>query len=116
MVSGETFGDLLRTYRLRCLVTDSGTRTYRRPRPLPREALARRAGIDGAYLKWLEGGQRTAPTRPVVLSLTVALGLGVRDTDRLLFSAGLAPTRDYQALYERSEARFDGSLRRERAS
>lgn len=61
--------------------------------------LARAVGVDPAYILRLEKDVHS-PSRQVVLGIADALGLDGPERDRLLFKAGLAPTRDYQALYE----------------
>ena len=79
-----TFG-----HQLQKLRTKAGKSRYR---------LARFSGIDQAYLLRLERGERTNPSRDVVL--TLALGLvensekvTVDDVDELLLSARYAPLR-----------------------
>ena len=73
------FGPLLRDYRVRV--------------GLSQNQLARRAGIDPAYVNRLErsGPDGGVPRRRVVLSLAVALELGPVDRERLLIAAGLCP-------------------------
>lgn len=92
----DSFGAMLNEYRVAV--------------GLSQNALALRAGIDAAYINrierglWPAGSTRAhAPSRAVVLQLASALVMDDRDTDRLLFLAGLAPQRDYQALYEAHE-------------
>jgi len=56
--------------------------------------LARRAGVDPAYIHRIEarGSQRPPlPRRAVVLAIAAALGLGPRQTDQLLAEAGHTP-------------------------
>src|SRR4051794_253770 len=56
--------------------------------------LARRAGIDPAYVHRIESRaveRPPLPRRGVVLSLAAALGLGAQRTDELLAQAGYAP-------------------------
>src|SRR5688500_9100048 len=63
---------------------------------LSQHALARRAGIDPAYVNRIEAAPRDAPVVPrraVVESLSTALDLTRLETDRLLLSAGMAPAR-----------------------
>lgn len=57
-------------------------------------ALARRAGVDPAYIHRIEarGGKRPPlPRRGVVLSIAAALGSDVRQSEQLLALAGHAP-------------------------
>ena len=73
------FGPLLRDYRVRL--------------GLSQNQLARRAGIDPAYVNRLErsGPEGGVPRRRVVLGLAAALELGPVDRERLLIAAGLCP-------------------------
>lgn len=73
------FGPLLRDYRVRV--------------GLSQNQLARRAGIDPAYVNRLErsGPDGGVPRRRIVLSLAAALELGPVDRERLLIAAGLCP-------------------------
>jgi|SRR5581483_8229806 len=78
----STFGAALRAYRVRA--------------GLSQNALARRAGIDPAYVNRIEAAPHDAPTvprRPLVEALSRALDLGPLDRDRLLLAAGFAPAR-----------------------
>lgn len=90
-----TFGQLLRQHRI-----NAG---------LSQNKLARSASIDPAFVNRLEHGidgrtgKALRPTRETVLSLATALELNDSQTDRFLFTAGHAPTRDYQALWESVE-------------
>lgn len=52
--------------------------------------LARRAGIDPAYVNRLERGTGT-PSRGVVTAIWAALGASLGDRERLLVAAGLCP-------------------------
>src|SRR5712691_10789847 len=57
--------------------------------------LARRAGVDPAYIHRIEsrGAQRPPlPRRPVVVAISAALGSDARQTDQLLALAGHTPT------------------------
>src|ERR1700682_4299629 len=57
--------------------------------------LARRAGVDPAYIHRIEarGAQRPPlPRRPVVAAIAAALGSGPWQTDQLLALAGHPPT------------------------
>jgi transcriptional regulator with XRE-family HTH domain len=56
--------------------------------------LARRAGVDPAYIHRIESRaleRPPLPRRPVVLNIAAALGLDERATDELLARAGYAP-------------------------
>ncbi len=62
---------------------------------LSQNALARKAGIDPAYVNRIEAAASDAPTvprRPIVESLAVALDLSRLETDRFYLAAGMAPT------------------------
>lgn len=72
----EPFGSLLRRHR--------------RQRRLSQLELALRAQTSQRHVSFLETG-RSRPGRDVVLRLGDGLGLGLRDRDGLLLSAGLAP-------------------------
>src|SRR5438067_5086627 len=66
-------------------------RALRTDRGLSLNELARRAGVDPAYVHRIEarGAQRPPlPRRPVVQSLAAALGCDARQTDQLLALAG----------------------------
>ncbi len=73
------FGGLLRDFRVRV--------------GLSQNQLARRAGIDPAYVNRLErsGPDGAVPRRRVVLDLATALELGPVDRERMLVAAGLCP-------------------------
>ncbi len=63
-----------------------------------RYRLAQYSGIDQAYIHRLETGERSNPSRDVVLMLAIALvenseAVGIYDVDELLLSAGYAPFR-----------------------
>lgn len=60
--------------------------------------LARIVGIDPAYVSRMIRGYPPRPSRSVVLGLAATLRLDALDTDRLLFAAGHAPERDWQAV------------------
>jgi transcriptional regulator with XRE-family HTH domain len=69
-------------------------RAFRERAGLSQNRLARRAGIDPAYVNRLERStveDSRSPTRRVVLALAAALSLGPADRDRLLVAAGLCP-------------------------
>lgn len=79
-----TFGNALRDLRRR---TDKS-----------RYRLAQYTGIDQAYILRLETGERTHPSRDVVMMLALALvenseAVTVDDIDEMLLSAGYAPFR-----------------------
>src|SRR5215218_5193837 len=74
------FGSLLRALRVRI--------------GLSQNQLARRAGVDPAYVNRLERAAATStslPSRKVVLSLADSLEAGPVDLERLLVAAGLCP-------------------------
>ncbi len=69
-------------------------RALRTDRGLSLNELARRAGVDPAYVHRIEarGAQRPPlPRRPVVQALAAALGCDARQTDQLLALAGHTP-------------------------
>lgn len=70
-------------------------RTLRLETGISLNELARRAGVDPAYIHRIEGrsGKRPPlPRRPVVLGIAAALGSDPRQTDQLLALAGHTPT------------------------
>ena len=74
------FGALLRSLRVRI--------------GLSQNQLARRAGVDPAYVNRLERAAATSsslPSRKVVLALAEAVEAGPVDVERLLVAAGLCP-------------------------
>src|SRR5262245_42308536 len=74
------FGALLRSLRVRI--------------GLSQNQLARRAGVDPAYVNRLERAQATStslPSRKVVLALADSVEAGPVDVERLLVAAGLCP-------------------------
>lgn len=71
----DTFGTLLRGYRLRA--------------GLAQNALARTTGINVGTVNRLERDQRLPASRQQVLALAEALGLTMAETNRLLDAAGL---------------------------
>ncbi|MCC6177830.1 MAG: helix-turn-helix domain-containing protein [Chloroflexi bacterium] len=76
----DGFGALLRRLRVRV--------------GLSQNQLARRAGVDPAYVNRLERaapGSSSLPSRRVVLGFAEALELGPADGERLLVAAGLCP-------------------------
>src|SRR5438445_906616 len=69
-------------------------RTLRQQAGLSLNELARRAGVDPAYIHRIEarGAQRPPlPRRAVVLSIASALGSNTRQTDQLLALGGHTP-------------------------
>ena len=81
---GKMFSETLRKMR-----TKSGKSKYR---------LAQDSGIDESYILRLERGDRTRPSRDVVVTLGLALmqvsgGVDIGDIDTLLLSAEFAPLR-----------------------
>ena len=63
-----------------------------------RYRLAQYSGIDQAYLLRLESGERTNPSRDIVIMLSLALvenseRVTVHDIDELLLTAGYAPLK-----------------------
>lgn len=93
-MTGETFGQMLRAYRIRAALSQN--------------ALARMAGIDPAYVNRIEKGVFEGHVRRgVVLSLANVLELSDGMADRLLYAAGLAPQGDYQTRAEAAEAKLD---------
>lgn len=81
----ETFGQHLKS--LRCAFELSQTE------------LADLAECDSTYIGLLERDART-PSRQTVMALAGVFELNTSQTDRLLYSAGLAPQVDYQTLWE----------------
>ena len=76
------FGETMKALRLR-----SHKSRYR---------MAQYSGIDQAYIHRLETGERSNPSRDVVLMLAIALvenseAVGIYDVDELLLAAGYAP-------------------------
>ncbi len=82
LADGAAFGRALREARVRA--------------GLSQNALARRAGIDPAYVNRIEAAPAAAPIvprRPIVEALARALELSRIEADRLLLAAGMAPAR-----------------------
>jgi transcriptional regulator with XRE-family HTH domain len=80
MVEAHPFGALLRVLRVRI--------------GLSQNQLARRAGVDPAYVNRLERaapGSSSLPSRKVVLALAESVEAGPVDVERLLVAAGLCP-------------------------
>ena len=60
--------------------------------------IAQYSGIDQAYILRLETGEKSNPSRDVVLMLGIALAsnsdaVGIDDVDEMLLAAGYAPFR-----------------------
>src|SRR5215216_7177837 len=80
VAQAHPFGSLLRTLRVRI--------------GLSQNQLARRAGVDPAYVNRLERAppeSSSLPSRKVVLALAESLEAGPVDVERLLVAAGLCP-------------------------
>jgi transcriptional regulator with XRE-family HTH domain len=80
VLESHPFGSLLRSLRVRI--------------GLSQNQLARRAGVDPAYVNRLERAAATSsslPSRKVVLALADSLQAGPVDVERLLVAAGLCP-------------------------
>ncbi|MCL5074504.1 MAG: helix-turn-helix domain-containing protein [Chloroflexi bacterium] len=65
---------------------------YRQRAGLSQNALARRVGVNPAYINRLEKGSRGAGKRWLVEAVVEALGLGRGEGDMLLAAAGHLPT------------------------
>src|SRR5438445_8831208 len=77
------------------LAFGAAVRTLRQQAGLSLNELARRAGVDPAYIHRIEarGAQRPPlPRRAVVVAIAAALGSNARQTDQLLALAGHAPS------------------------
>jgi transcriptional regulator with XRE-family HTH domain len=72
-----SFGELLSCLRLATGVSQN--------------ALGREAGVNASYINRLERGERTTPTREVVLALARALQTMPQERDHLLVTAGYVP-------------------------
>lgn len=70
---------------------------YRKAAGVSQSALARQAGVSPSYVNRLERGERTPPSREVVLRIAAALGLDAVERDRLLLSGGYAREADRAA-------------------
>jgi len=81
----ETFGALLRTWRLR--------------RGMSQLDLACAAGSSTRHVSFLETG-RSSPSRDMALNLAEHLGLPLRERNRWLLAAGFAPAYPTKALTE----------------
>src|SRR6266850_2474641 len=77
------------------LAFGASVRALRLQAGLSLNELARRAGVDPAYIHRIEsrGAQRPPlPRRPVVVAIAVALGSDAHQTDQLLALSGHTPT------------------------
>jgi transcriptional regulator with XRE-family HTH domain len=74
-----TFGELLSCLRLAAGLSQNG--------------LGREASVNASYVNRLERGERTTPTREVILALARALGATAAERDRLLWLTGYLPVR-----------------------
>ncbi|HRC54333.1 MAG TPA: helix-turn-helix transcriptional regulator [Kofleriaceae bacterium] len=72
-------------------------RSWRLARRLSQEALAARADVSPRHLSFVENG-RANPSRELVMALTEALDLPLRDRNTLLTLAGFAPVYRSSAL------------------
>ena len=66
-------------------------RSYRERRGRSRNALARQAGVDPAYLTHIENRNRGAPSVHIVEALARQLRLSELEWDRFLFAADCIP-------------------------
>lgn len=69
-------------------------RSFRQRAALSQNELARRVGVDPAYVNRIEAAPRSRPVlprRPVVERLAFVLGLSDPEADRLFVAAGHAP-------------------------
>ena len=76
MADEQTIGELLRGWRQR--------------RRLSQLDLAIQADVSSRHVSFVETG-RTLPSRPMVVQLADALGVPLRERNRLLVAAGYAP-------------------------
>jgi transcriptional regulator with XRE-family HTH domain len=72
-------------------------RQWRRRRRLSQLDLAVEAGVSSRHVSFIETG-RSAPSRDMVLRLAETLDVPLRDRNRLLLAAGLAPVYPQRAL------------------
>lgn len=79
---------------------------------LSQNQAARAAGIDPAYVNRLEHGHQTRVSREVALDLAGVFGCGRLETDKLLYSAGLAPVNDWQSAYSSLKERLHRAIER----
>lgn len=99
-MSGDGFGAMVRRLRVE--------------RGISQNELARRGGVDPAYINRIErAGELTAngakikrslPGRGLILAIAAALDMSYAERDRLLYCAGLAPETDWQIRCEDAEA------------
>lgn len=111
-MTGETFGQALRRYRVATIVTvlwyADGCQ-FSKTGPMSQNELARRAGVDSAFVYRLEMG-RTHARRETVEAFAEGLGLSPIDRDRLLIAAGYWPWPDQAEDGERALAAIHGDL------
>src|ERR1051326_8791381 len=107
----ETFGQMLRRLREATPGVTNGNGAQERQHCLSQSDLARRAGVDPAYVNRLERGTTSrrdgrthTPDRTIVLALAEVLDVSVRQADWMLFAAGCAPQTDWQGRGEAPEA------------
>jgi transcriptional regulator with XRE-family HTH domain len=93
MSDRETFGQMLARLRKRA--------------GLSQNQLALRSSVNPAHVHRMESGAGK-PSRTVLRMLAAVMGASDAETDRLLYAAGLAPERDWQALAEDAIARLEG--------
>ena len=90
-MASESFGAMLRRLREATPGYSNGNGATP-PHPwLSQNGLARRSGIDPAYVNHLEAGLKPPPARLVVEALARTLRLDDADACRLLVSAGYWP-------------------------
>lgn len=98
-MTAETFGQMLRRLRVAAGYSQN--------------ELARRAGVNAAYVNQIEAhklgksGMPISPSRSVVLAFAQVFDLDDSETDRALWVAGLAPQTDWQARAEAAEGRLE---------
>jgi transcriptional regulator with XRE-family HTH domain len=86
-------------------------RRWRRLRHLSQLDLATKAAVSQRHLSWLETG-RSRPSRDMVLRLSEALDLSLRERNTLLNAAGYAPAYRESGLEEAHMAPVQAALRR----
>jgi transcriptional regulator with XRE-family HTH domain len=89
----------------------SRLRRWRRTRGLSQLALATEASTTARHLSFLETG-RSRPSRAMVLRLSEVLGLSLRERNRLLEAAGLAPAYKEAGLDSETLAPFRSAIAR----
>ena len=86
-------------------------REIRKTRDLSQLALAELAGTSQRHLSFLEKG-RSQPSRAMVLQIAEALGLSLRNRNRLLLAAGFAAAFPQRALDDAAMEPLRDALRR----